>query len=128
MARYYQYQAFTQPIAEVVPEVITPDRWLPYGPTQYRLRYPRRDVTSDVRISGFEATSISQWQSLPWRQYRLRRPNRNNTSHLIRAFLVDSTPVDQWNPYGPIQYRLRYPQRDNTADVRISGFEAIDLC
>ena len=76
----------------------TPDQWTPYGPTQYRTRPAQRDMIADVRLSGFEATSIALWHPSLGRQYQLVFPQRGASSglpvqSLVGWFLASSDSV-----------------------------------
>jgi len=111
----------------VVVGATSPEEWLPYPPTQFRIRLPQRDTTADVRISGFEAIRLEAWEPRAIRRVPRAVAYHPDTAQLLQLLVVGATSPDQWHPYGPTQFRLRFPQRDNTADVRVSGFEATNI-
>jgi len=96
----------------------TVENWLPYEPTQFRLRRPGRDYTSDVRISGFEATGVDEWNPTNPTQLPLRAPRRDYT--IFQLEIEASTQqVSEWSLYTA----RRVPQRPTgSAIFRKSAF------
>lgn len=110
----------------VPPAAVTPDRWHPYEPTTFQLRPPQRDMTADVRLSGFEAVTPDRWLPYTHEQgHVLPPPPRDMTARVILSGFEATTP-DRWLPYTREQGAAPPPpQRDQTARVILSGFEAI---
>ena len=77
--RLSRYPAITAP--PLGPDVGTsPHQWLPSPPRQSPPRRPGRDMTADVRISGFEATDLREWGPSLGRQYQRPLVQRDYTS------------------------------------------------
>jgi hypothetical protein len=109
---------------EPVDTSTTVDQWGPSFGRNFSPRRPQRDNVAWLLRSVVDATEISQWSTIDWRQVRTWPPRRETPSETVQLFAGEPRTPDRWQPYHPTQYRLLPPRRDVVAEGRVYAPDA----